>query len=144
MTLHLRTSALAAMLGAMTLLSSQPARAASSSTAAQRQNYLRILAIGVPVPLPNPPPFLTQATIRRIDRNVARLGVRRIPPIPRAVRNASPLVIASQRAIILERYRQLALRQGGAAFGGVFPAGGTSYIPTQPINIVSYFPVFRV
>lgn len=132
-----------ALLVAMSFVGGSTAQAASRE-AAQRRAFLKLLAIGVPVPLPNPAPVLTPQQIRQLDRNVAKFGVLKPPPIYSVIRKASQRQIAAQRAIILERYRQLALRQGGTAFGGVFPPGGTSYIPTQPINIVSYFPVFRV
>ena len=142
MTIKLRLTIVAALLGAMSFVAGSPAHAASD--AANRRAFLKVLAIGEPVPLPNPPPNLTPQQIQTIDRNVARFGVSRPPAIPLVVRNASSTAKANRRSTVLERYRRQSLRQGGRAFGGVFPTGATVYIPTQPINIVSYFPVFRI
>jgi hypothetical protein len=61
------------------------------------------------------------------------------------VRNATPLQVSNRQRLLLEHYRRVAAtRPNNVAFGGAYPGGATLYIPINPVNIVTYFPVFRL
>jgi len=84
-------------------------------------------------------PF-SKAGIDNFNRRVIRQG-RRPPPIAGPL---DPSTAAFRRDYILALYRYRALRHGGTA-GGVFftPPSGTPYFPVKPLNIFTYFPVYR-
>jgi len=72
------------------------------------------------------------------------------PPIPKSL--LGPLTpaleakIVAREALILEVFREEALRKPSHIAGGIYfsPALGTPYTPVRPINVFTYFPVFRV
>lgn len=140
-----RPMTLAASAVVLVLWGSSVSQAAPPGTAANRQQYLKALAGDGGAIAYKPPARLSPRLVAELDRAVRRYGIRRPPAIPGVVRNAPRAAIIARRKFILERYRRLALRNGnGRAFGGVYPAGATLYVPTEAINIPNYFPVFRL
>jgi hypothetical protein len=129
---------------ALVLASADVARAATQRTTVAQKRFLKKLRTadgGIPFV---PPASLDPNVVKAVDNQVAKYG-KKIPKIPAVVRNATPQQINQRQRFLLERYRQIAVtRPNNTAFGGVYPNGATVYFPTQPINIVTYFPVFRI
>ena len=162
MSLFRKIAPLAVAAGVVVLGAGLPTRAASTAKATR---YVHLLAHRGPTAVapgtvqanavdpstyPLPAPFtLNPAAVRVLDAGVRRQGAR--PPrltarLIRQLQSLAPEAVMAQRDFILERFRQLSTqpRRNGYAFGGFFPPGGTTFIPTRAVNIFTYFPIFRI
>lgn len=109
------------------ILASSPASANSGHSS--RKNFRHLLALRPthqtvwrsPVPPHIPPKLLVQ-------------------PRPPALQ----FQVEARRAQILAMYYRRSLTRGGLAGGVVFGPEGSPITPVLPINIFTYFPVFRV
>lgn len=109
------------------VLASSPARANSGHSS--RRNFHQLLAYRPapaaywrsPIPPPIPPRLLVQPR----------------PP-------AQQQHIEARRAQILSIYYRRSLSRNGLAGGVIFGPDGSPITPVLPVNIFTYFPVFRV
>lgn len=114
-------------------------RGEAARVAAARQRFLNLLTqrqqTGSPAVIPLP-----RILVRNFRRSLAHQH-----GIPRAAGRLTPNQVLFRQNFIYEFYRQRALRRGGVAGGLRFnrpPA--TPFTVISPINIFTYFPVFRI
>lgn len=157
MPMSLQRVLMIAIAGTLTLSAGQSALAAApKGRPADRQKFTQLVALRSR-PTPSARPLASsrvedpnsKAGVDSFNRLVARQG-RTPPPIPRSLLiTPRPPEVQQLKSFrenyILSLYRFRGLRRGGTA-GGVYftPPSGTPYYPVDPVNIFSYFPVYRV